>query len=102
MTVTNAETATTPEHREADRERLRRVKGHPDGHRLFDRSRPRTGTDSASPKAPAGSLARTGADTTAWILGGAGLLLAGGIGAVVAVRGHKDSGSEQDESDETN
>ncbi|MFD7599232.1 hypothetical protein [Streptomyces mirabilis] len=51
---------------------------------------------------PAGSLARTGADTTAWILGGAGLLPAGGIGAVVAVRRHKDSGSEQDRSDETN
>jgi hypothetical protein len=32
VTVTSAETATTPEHREAGRERLRRVKGHPDGH----------------------------------------------------------------------
>ncbi|MFD8133873.1 hypothetical protein [Streptomyces mirabilis] len=60
------------------------------------------GTDSASPKVPAGSLARTGADTTAWILGGAGLLPAGGIGAVVVVRRHKDSGSEQAKSDETN
>ncbi|GGS93124.1 SpaA isopeptide-forming pilin-related protein [Streptomyces chromofuscus] len=60
------------------------------------------GTDSASPKAPAGSLAHTGADATPWILGGAGLLLASGIGAVVAVRRRTDSEPEQDENAETN
>ncbi|GGR35527.1 MSCRAMM family protein [Streptomyces aurantiogriseus] len=60
------------------------------------------GTDSASPKTPAGSLAHTGADATPWILGGAGLLLVGGIGAVVAARRHKDSEPDQDENAETN
>jgi LPXTG-motif cell wall-anchored protein len=59
------------------------------------------GTESASPKAPAGSLAHTGADATRWILGGAGLLLAGGTGAVVAARRRKDSEPESDENAET-
>ncbi len=54
-------------------------------------------TDTASPKAPAGSLAHTGADATAWILGGAGLLLAAGTGVVVAVRRRTASETEQDD-----
>ncbi|MEU9397842.1 SpaA isopeptide-forming pilin-related protein [Streptomyces sp. NPDC048324] len=57
------------------------------------------GTDPASPKNPVGSLAHTGADATPWILGGAGLLLVGGIGAVVAARRRTDS--EQDENADT-
>ncbi|MFJ2739633.1 collagen binding domain-containing protein [Streptomyces sp. NPDC087440] len=35
---------------------------------------------------PEGALARTGADGTVWIVGGAGLLLAAGGGAVIAAR----------------
>ncbi|MGI5479334.1 SpaA isopeptide-forming pilin-related protein [Streptomyces lavendofoliae] len=54
-------------------------------------------TDTTSPKAPAGSLAHTGADATAWILGGAGLFLAAGTGAVVAVRRRTVSEPEQDD-----
>ncbi|MGX4693766.1 SpaA isopeptide-forming pilin-related protein [Streptomyces sp. JNUCC 63] len=51
---------------------------------------PHTGaTDEATPKAPTGSLAHTGADATPWILGAAGLLVAGGIGAVVAARNRR-------------
>ncbi|MDX2821061.1 SpaA isopeptide-forming pilin-related protein [Streptomyces ipomoeae] len=59
-------------------------------------------TDSAAPKTPAGSLAHTGADATPWILGGAGVLLAGGIGAVAAACRRTDSESVQDENAETN
>ena len=59
------------------------------------------GTESASPKDPSGSLAHTGADATPWLLGGAGLLLAGGTGAVVAARRRKDSEPEPDENTET-
>ncbi|CAL9585080.1 hypothetical protein SUDANB106_05125 [Streptomyces sp. enrichment culture] len=54
----------------------------------------------AVPKTPAGSLAHTGADATPWILGGAGLLLAGGIGAVVAVRRRRTDGDENAQSNE--
>ncbi|WP_327743303.1 LAETG motif-containing sortase-dependent surface protein [Streptomyces europaeiscabiei] len=35
---------------------------------------------------PAGTLAHTGADATPWLIGGAGLLLASGVGVVVATR----------------
>ncbi|MER7986511.1 SpaA isopeptide-forming pilin-related protein [Streptomyces noursei] len=59
--------------------------------------------DDATPKAPVGSLAHTGADATPWLLGGAGLLLAGGIGALVAARRRAASEpeSEQDAGGET-
>ncbi|WP_328828428.1 MSCRAMM family protein [Streptomyces ureilyticus] len=60
------------------------------------------GTESASPKAPAGSLAHTGADATPWILGGAGVLLVGGIGAVATARRRTNSEPVQDENTETN
>ncbi|MFE3645928.1 SpaA isopeptide-forming pilin-related protein [Streptomyces sp. NPDC059169] len=53
--------------------------------------------DTAPPNTPAGSLAHTGADATPWILGGAGLLLAVGLGAVVAARRRTASEPEQDE-----
>ncbi|MFE7960436.1 SpaA isopeptide-forming pilin-related protein [Streptomyces sp. NPDC057413] len=43
-------------------------------------------TDDASPTAPVGSLAHTGADASPWLLGGAGLLVAGGTAAVIAAR----------------
>ncbi|MFD7320627.1 collagen binding domain-containing protein [Streptomyces sp. NPDC059875] len=58
-------------------------------------------TGNATPKAPAGSLAHTGADATPWILGGAGLLVAAGIGAVVAARRRAASETEQDSNGET-
>ncbi|MFJ3620583.1 collagen binding domain-containing protein [Streptomyces iakyrus] len=58
------------------------------------------GTQSASPRAPSGSLAHTGADAP-WLLGGAGLLLAGGTGAVVAARRRTGTGSEPDDNTET-
>lgn len=40
----------------------------------------------ATSKAPVGSLAHTGADASPWLAGGAGLLVVGGIGLVVAAR----------------
>ncbi|MEV4449493.1 SpaA isopeptide-forming pilin-related protein [Streptomyces mirabilis] len=51
----------------------------------------------STPKAPAGSLAHTGADATPWIAAGAGLLVAGGVTLVVARRRTAD-GSEPDDS----
>ncbi|WP_308119141.1 SpaA isopeptide-forming pilin-related protein [Streptomyces sp. JJ38] len=42
--------------------------------------------DDTTSKAPADSLAHTGADTTPWLVGGAGLLVAVGISTVVATR----------------
>ncbi|MFF4363455.1 SpaA isopeptide-forming pilin-related protein [Streptomyces sp. NPDC001604] len=60
------------------------------------------GTESASPKTAVGSLAHTGADATPWLLAGAGLLVTGGIGAVVVARRRTDSEPEQGENAETN
>ncbi|MFE4331473.1 SpaA isopeptide-forming pilin-related protein [Streptomyces sp. NPDC056831] len=57
--------------------------------------------DDATPKAPAGSLAHTGADATPWILGGAGLLVAVGIGTIVAARRRAAAEPEQDDNGET-
>lgn len=44
-----------------------------------------TASSTAAP-APEGSLAHTGADATPWLIGGAGILIAVGGGALVAVR----------------
>ncbi|MEU3299758.1 SpaA isopeptide-forming pilin-related protein [Streptomyces sp. NPDC006678] len=57
--------------------------------------------DDATPKDPAGSLAHTGADATPWIIGGAGLLVAVGIGTVVATRRRTAAEHEQDDNGET-
>ncbi|MFE5094589.1 SpaA isopeptide-forming pilin-related protein [Streptomyces sp. NPDC056638] len=57
--------------------------------------------DDATPKGPAGSLAHTGADATSWILGGAGLLVAVGIGTIVAARRRAAAEPEQDDNGET-
>ncbi|MFD5492578.1 SpaA isopeptide-forming pilin-related protein [Streptomyces sp. NPDC127091] len=57
--------------------------------------------DDATPKAPAGSLAHTGADATPWIVGGAGLLVAVGIGTVVAVRRRTAAEPEHDDNGQT-
>ncbi|CBG70356.1 MULTISPECIES: MSCRAMM family protein [Streptomyces] len=62
----------------------------------------RDGAESASPSAPAGSLARTGADATPWLIGGAGVLLVGGIAAVVATRRRTTPEPQQDENTDTN
>ncbi|MER6516676.1 SpaA isopeptide-forming pilin-related protein [Streptomyces sp. NPDC001553] len=52
---------------------------------------PEETTFSTSSPAPTGSLAQTGADTTGWLLAGAGLLVAAGGGALLAVRRRRDS-----------
>ncbi|WP_328919823.1 SpaA isopeptide-forming pilin-related protein [Streptomyces sp. NBC_01550] len=54
----------------------------------------------STPKAPAGSLAHTGADATPWIAAGAGLLVAGGAGAFVATRRRRTDESNDDGSTE--
>ncbi|MFG3043158.1 SpaA isopeptide-forming pilin-related protein [Streptomyces sp. NPDC048330] len=55
-------------------------------------------TDNATPKAPAGSLAHTGAEAaTPWILGGAGLLVAAGIGTLVVARRRTAAEPEHDD-----
>jgi hypothetical protein len=48
----------------------------------------------ATPKTQTGSLAHTGADATPWLLGGAGLLVAGGIAIVVAARTRRSDSDE--------
>ncbi|MDJ0464657.1 MSCRAMM family protein [Streptomyces sp. H27-C3] len=53
-------------------------------------------TAGTTPKAPAGSLAHTGADATPWILGGGGVLVAAGSGAVIAARRRKTAEPPQD------
>ncbi|MFC5958595.1 LAETG motif-containing sortase-dependent surface protein [Streptomyces pratens] len=57
--------------------------------------------DDATPKVPVGSLAHTGADATPWIVGGAGLLVAVGIGTVVAARRRTATEPEHDDNRET-
>ncbi|CAM5447062.1 SpaA isopeptide-forming pilin-related protein [Streptomyces hirsutus] len=57
--------------------------------------------DDATPKVPAGSLAHTGAGATPWIVGGAGLLVAVGIGTVVATRRRTAAEPEHDDNGQT-
>lgn len=56
-------------------------------------------TDDPSPTAPVGSLAHTGADASPWLLGGAGLLVAGGTTAVIAARRRARTDSEDTPAD---
>jgi LPXTG-motif cell wall-anchored protein len=51
-----------------------------------------TASSTAAP-APAGSLAHTGADATPWLIGGAGVLIAAGAGALIAARRRRTSDS---------
>ncbi|MER6500181.1 SpaA isopeptide-forming pilin-related protein [Streptomyces sp. NPDC001455] len=57
--------------------------------------------DDTIPKAPAGSLARTGADATPWIAGGAGLLVAAGVVTLVVARRRTPSEPESDDNSKT-
>lgn len=59
--------------------------------------------DDTPPTAPAlkGSLASTGADATPWIIGGASLLVTGGIAAVIASRRRPSAETSQAAPDET-
>ncbi|GAA2442757.1 SpaA isopeptide-forming pilin-related protein [Streptomyces pulveraceus] len=57
--------------------------------------------DEATPKAPEGSLAHTGADATPWLLGVGGLLVAAGSGALIAARRRKPADPVQDSNGET-
>lgn len=63
-----------------------------------------TPQDDTTPSAPAaeGSLASTGADATAWIIGGAGLLVTGGIAAVIVSRRRPSAEASQAAPDEIN
>lgn len=104
VTVTNAKTATTPPPTE-------KPTGNPSdkpSDKPSDRPTPdKPGQDEGTPAAsasatdiptsdetasstadpaPAGSLARTGADATPWMIGGAGVLIAAGGGALFAAR----------------
>ncbi|MFG2978846.1 SpaA isopeptide-forming pilin-related protein [Streptomyces sp. NPDC048331] len=58
---------------------------------------PEQTTSSTSSPAPTGSLAQTGADATGWLLPGAGVLIAAGGGALIAVRRRRDA----DQDDQT-
>ncbi|WP_405591776.1 LAETG motif-containing sortase-dependent surface protein [Streptomyces sp. NBC_01092] len=55
-----------------------------------------TASSTAAP-APEGSLAHTGADATPWLLGGAGLLIVAGAGALVVARRRRTDNSHSDE-----
>lgn len=63
---------------------------------------PASPEDDATPTSPTpkGSLASTGADATPWVIGGAGLLVTGGIAAVIASR-RRPSAALPDDADET-
>ncbi|MFF8918263.1 SpaA isopeptide-forming pilin-related protein [Streptomyces sp. NPDC015032] len=61
-------------------------------------------TEEATPKTPDGSLAHTGADATPWLLGAGGLLVAAGSSALIAARRRscrKPANTAQDDSGET-
>ncbi|MVO90261.1 hypothetical protein GPA10_37310 [Streptomyces sp. p1417] len=55
------------------------------------------GAAGTAASAPAGSLAHTGADATWWLVGGAGLLLATGTGALITVRRHHTEDATNDD-----
>lgn len=58
-------------------------------------------TGDSTPATPTGSLAHTGADTTSWIAGGAGLLVAAGAVALVVTRRRGVVAPEPDDASET-
>ncbi|WP_435058166.1 SpaA isopeptide-forming pilin-related protein [Streptomyces sp. bgisy060] len=127
VTVTNAKTATNPKPTPSDKptpkptstpstptdEPTSSPTGAPKS-TPTDTSTPGTGSSStaspttlaastgdSAPAAPAGSLAHTGADTTAWIAGGAGLLVVVGAVTLVVTRRRGVAESEPDDISET-
>ncbi|MFE0703476.1 SpaA isopeptide-forming pilin-related protein [Streptomyces sp. NPDC058872] len=64
-------------------------------------SAPATSTGDSAPAAPIGSLAHTGADTTSWIAGGAGLLVVAGAVTLVVTRRRGAAEREPDDISET-
>ncbi|MFJ3931568.1 SpaA isopeptide-forming pilin-related protein [Streptomyces sp. NPDC090029] len=127
VTVTNAKTATNPKPTPSDKptpkptstppaptdEPSSSPTGAPKPTQT-DTSTPGTGSSStgsptvlaastgdSAPAAPAGSLAHTGADTTAWIAGGAGLLVVVGAVTLVVTRRRGVAESEPDDISET-
>ncbi|MGQ4436640.1 hypothetical protein ACN6K3_001318 [Streptomyces sp. SAS_260] len=76
--------------------------GNPTDHTTTDTdSSPADGAaDGATPTTPSGSLAHTGTDATPWLLGGAGLLVAGGIAAIAAARTRHSDSDESAPSDD--
>ncbi|MGA5200547.1 SpaA isopeptide-forming pilin-related protein [Streptomyces variegatus] len=120
VTVTNAKTATAPKPDPSDKpthtpstpSTPAKPSSGTGGAKPFS---PGTGTpdaDSSStaaavlaggstPKAPAGSLAHTGADATPWLIGGAGVLIAAGGGALAMARRRRVGESTDDGSAES-
>ncbi|MGW1194481.1 SpaA isopeptide-forming pilin-related protein [Streptomyces sp. NPDC002536] len=60
----------------------------------------KTTSSTAAPE-PEGSLAHTGADATPWLLGGAGILLATGTAAVIAIRRRSREADDEDQNNRT-
>ncbi|OII62880.1 collagen binding domain-containing protein [Streptomyces sp. CC77] len=58
-------------------------------------------TGDSTPATPTGFLAHTGADTTSWIAGGAGLLVVAGAAALVVTRRRGVAAPEPDDTSET-
>ncbi|WP_405893362.1 SpaA isopeptide-forming pilin-related protein [Streptomyces sp. NBC_01527] len=116
VTVTNAKTATDPKPDPSDEPTHKPTDtpsgpGKPSsGTGAAEPSAPTTGTpdaDSSTPaaaipfgdstaKAPAGSLAHTGADATPWLIGGAAALIAAGGGAFALARRSRPDKSTDD------
>ncbi|MFH9474448.1 SpaA isopeptide-forming pilin-related protein [Streptomyces globisporus] len=118
VTVTNAKTATTPPPTDKPSEKptgrpSEEPPGRPSGKPTPDKpgkdeatsapsasatdtpSTHETASSTAAP-APAGSLAHTGADAAPWLIGGAGVLIAIGGGALFAARRRRTDGSTDD------
>ncbi|GAA3904320.1 hypothetical protein GCM10022244_13110 [Streptomyces gulbargensis] len=62
---------------------------------------PTAPTGDSTPATPTGSLAHTGADTTSWIAGGAGLLVAAGAAGLIVTRRRGVVAPEPDDTSET-
>ncbi|MEU6148024.1 SpaA isopeptide-forming pilin-related protein [Streptomyces sp. NPDC047081] len=107
VTVTNAKTATTPPPTERPTDKpIQEPSDKPSAGRSGkdDASAPsasdtptadETASSTAAP-APAGSLAHTGADATLWLIGGAGVLIAVGGGALFGARRRRTDNSSDD------
>ncbi|MCX4531025.1 SpaA isopeptide-forming pilin-related protein [Streptomyces sp. NBC_01669] len=98
VTVTNAKTATSappthkPTHRPSGKPSDKPSPSQPSKDKdvpvpsTSDIPSADTTASSTAPTAPAGSLAHTGADATPWLIGGTGVLIAAGAGALIVAR----------------